>query len=107
MCGVYDNSLLIQYLIQPEQYLSNPFSNKSEELIPVFKMLSAPPSHICSEILRLLKTLHKHGSMPVVFLLCDKSSFLKPYVAIESICQLLENFSRIVNDRRERHHLHT
>lgn len=33
MCGVYDNSLLIQYLIQPEQYLSNPFSNKSEELV--------------------------------------------------------------------------
>ena len=77
MCGVYDNSLLIQYLIQPEQYLSNPFSNKSEELMPVFKMLSVPPSHVCSEILSVLKTLHKHSSMPVVLLLCDKSSIFE------------------------------
>lgn len=82
MCGVYDNSLLIQYLIQPEQYLSNPFSNKSEELMLFLKMLSVPPSHICSVIHTVLKNLHKHSSMPVIFLLCDKSSFLKPYITI-------------------------
>lgn len=82
MCGVYDNSLLIQYLIQPEQYLSNPFSNKSEELVLGLKMLSAPPSHICSETHTALKDLHKRGPTPALFLLCDESSFLKPYIAI-------------------------
>lgn len=81
MCGIYDNSLLIQYLIQPEQYLSNPFSKKSEELMLALKMLSAPPLHICSEINTALKNLHTRGPMPAFFLLCDESSFLKPYVA--------------------------
>lgn len=38
MCGMYDNSLLIQYLIQPELYLSNPFPNQSEELRFILEM---------------------------------------------------------------------
>lgn len=72
MCGIYDNSLLIQYLIQPEQYLSNPFSNKSEELMPIFfKTLSVPPSHVCSVLHTALKDLHKQGLVPVVFSLCS------------------------------------